>query len=88
MDFAKSRAMLWYDRPKEKTTLEDRLAPAVETYTKKYGNEPGIIFMRPDMLPAPVETIGGMQVIPYAKLPPQHVVLCDKKEDFLSSKKN
>ncbi len=84
MDSTKSRAMLWYDRPKEKTTLTDRLVPAVDTYTKKFGNEPGVLFLRPDMLPAPVETIAGMQVMLYAKLPPQHVVLCSQKEDFFS----
>ncbi len=85
MNSMKSRAMLWLDRPKEKTALEDRLAPAVETYTRKYGNEPGVIFVRPDMLEASVETIGGMQVILYAKIPPQHVVLCIKKEDFFNT---
>ncbi len=85
MNSMKSRAMLWLDRPKEKTTLEDRLASAVETYTRKYGNESYLVIMRPDMIPAPVDTIAGMQIMLYAKLPPQHVILCSKKEDFLSS---
>ncbi len=85
MEITKSKAMLWLDKPTDKTTLEDRLAPAVTTYTKKHGNEPVVIYMRPDMIPIAVATIAGMKIIPYAKLPPQHVVLCSQKEDFFKS---
>ncbi len=85
MKMSKSKAMLWLDKPTDRTTLEDRLAPAVTTYTKKNRSEPGVIYMRPDMIPTQVATIAGMHIIPYAKLPPYHVVLCSQKEDFFKT---